>query len=188
MGFPLFVLQLVSFSRLAILSTHSLAQEGPIDNPAKKDALHEGPIPTTQTLQSFGPASFSGNSPISVPLNDTNNNEVQNTSSDKNNNSNILLILNVVLLLAIILLLLLYFNSTRKLKNIVKGQIPSYKEEGKDVEISVDKKIEIGEGTIMTVEERKELIFFSDKPKFRMGELLLRHWVRESWGIVIRLC
>lgn len=88
---------------------------------------------------------------------------------------NISIILNVVLLLAIILLLLLYYNTTRKLNKIVKlGQIPTVKEkESDDVEISVDKKIEIGEGTKMvTVEERKELVFFDDKAKFQMGELL----------------
>eukprot|EP00256_Glycine_max_P024366 XP_003547077.2 probable inactive receptor kinase At2g26730 [Glycine max] len=88
---------------------------------------------------------------------------------------NISIILNVVLLLAIILLLLLYYNTTRKLNKIVKlGQIPTVKEkESDDVEISVDKKIEIGEGTKMvTVEERKELVFFDDKARFQMGELL----------------
>ena len=70
--------------------------------------------------------------------------------------------------------MLLYYNTSTKLNKIAKGQIPSAIEKEDDVEISVDKKkIEIGEGTmIMTVEERKELIFFSDKPKFQMGELL----------------
>ncbi|CAJ1963497.1 unnamed protein product [Sphenostylis stenocarpa] len=82
-------------------------------------------------------------------------------------------IINVVLLLAIILLLLLYYNTSSKLNKIVKGQIPRVIEKENDVEISVDKKIEIAEGTvIMTVEERKELIFFNDKPKFQMAELL----------------
>lgn len=68
---------------------------------------------------------------------------------------NISIILNVVLLLAIILLLLLYYNTTRKLNKIVKlGQIPTVKEkESDDVEISVDKKIEIGEGTKMVTDE-----------------------------------
>ncbi|XP_061363251.1 pollen receptor-like kinase 4 [Gastrolobium bilobum] len=150
----------------------------------------EGPIPTTQTLQSFDSASFSGNprlcgspslnscktssnSPSVLPLNSTlDNNEGQNKPSEKNNNSNILIIFNVVFLLAIILLLMLYFNKARKLSKIEKGQIPTVEEEEKDVENSVSKKIEIGEGTMMRVEERRQLIFFSNKPKFQMGELL----------------
>ncbi|KAK7393364.1 hypothetical protein VNO78_21917 [Psophocarpus tetragonolobus] len=54
--------------------------------------------------------------------------------------------------------------------------------------MSVDKKIEIERGdSNESVKERKELIFFNDKPEFRMGdflELLLRHWVMASWEIV----
>lgn len=99
-------------------------------------------------------------------------------SSDKNNNNSnlLLLILNVVLLLAIILLLILYYNTSKKLNKIVKRHInTSYSElQEKDVETrSIEKRIEIGEGTtMMTVEERKELMFFNDEIKFQMGELL----------------
>lgn len=128
MGFPIFVLQLITFSVLAI------AQEEPKGIP--KD-----------------------------------NSEVQN----KHSNSNLLLlILNVVLLFAIILLLILYYNTSKKLNRIMKGHINnmSYEQE-KDVETSIEKRVEIGEGTtMMTVEERKELMFFSDETKFQMGELL----------------
>ncbi|XP_047176128.1 probable inactive receptor kinase At2g26730 [Vigna umbellata] len=86
---------------------------------------------------------------------------------------NISFIINVVLLLAIILLLLLYYNTYTRLNKIVKGQIHTVIEKEDDVEIGVEKKIEIGEGTvIMTVEERKGLIFFNDSQKFQMGELL----------------
>ncbi|KAK7412129.1 hypothetical protein VNO78_03577 [Psophocarpus tetragonolobus] len=87
---------------------------------------------------------------------------------------NISFIINVVLLLAIILLLMLYYNTFTKLNKIVKGQqTPTVNEKESDVEMSADKKMEIGEGTVMiSVEERKELIFFNDKPKFQMGELL----------------
>ncbi|WVY95535.1 hypothetical protein V8G54_034623 [Vigna mungo] len=86
---------------------------------------------------------------------------------------NISFIINVVLLLAIILLLLLYYNTYTRLNKIVKGQIHTVIEKEDDVEIGVEKKIEIGEGTvIMTVEQRKGLIFFNDNQKFQMGELL----------------
>lgn len=154
----------------------------------------KGPIPTTTTLQSIDPALYSGNprlcgppSPIScktktssnspillLPLNGTDNSDVQNKPNDKKSNTfSILLIFNVVLLLAIILLLTLYFNTSRKLNRIVKGQIPTPYGQEKDVEdISSEKKIEIGEGTVMTIEERKELIFFNDQLRFQMGELL----------------
>jgi len=129
MRFTLFVLQLITFSVLA------MAQEGP-----KGDS------------------------------------EVQNKSSDDKNNKNsnlLLLILNVVLLLAIILLLILYYNTSKKLNRIVKGHINTFHEQEKDVETSIEKRIEIGEGTtMMTVEERKELMFFNDETKFQMGELL----------------
>ncbi|XP_027338090.1 probable inactive receptor kinase At2g26730 [Abrus precatorius] len=149
MGFPLFALQHITFLVLAILTTLAVAQGDPISK-------------------------TSSDSSILLPLNGTDNDEVQNKPSDKKNGSNnISLIFNVVLLLAIILLLILYFNTARKLNKIGKGQVPTVLEKDNDVEISVDKKIEIGEGTIMmTVEERKELIFFNDKPKFKMAELL----------------
>jgi hypothetical protein len=131
MGFYLFVLQLITFSVLAI------AQEEPKGDP----------------------------------------NDAQNKSSDNKNNSNsnlLLLILNVVLLLAIILLLILYYNTSKKLNRIVKGHIYTSHEQEKDVETSINvKRVEIGEGTtMMTVEERKELMFFNDETKFQMGELL----------------
>lgn len=87
----------------------------------------------------------------------------------------LLLIFNVVLLLAIILLLILYYNTSKKLNRIVKGKVPTFSDEQeKDVASSGnEKRIEIGEGTMMTVvEERKDLIFFNDKLKFQMGELL----------------
>ncbi|WJX22020.1 hypothetical protein P8452_11372 [Trifolium repens] len=124
MGFYLFVLQLITFSVLAI------AQEEPKGN-----------------------------------------------SNENKNNSNsnlLLLILNVVLLLAIILLLILYYNTSKKLNRIVKGHIYTSHEQEKDVETSINvKRVEIGEGTtMMTVEERKELMFFNDETKFQMGELL----------------
>ncbi|KAJ1434941.1 Serine-threonine/tyrosine-protein kinase, catalytic domain [Sesbania bispinosa] len=313
MGFPLFVLQHITFSVLAILNTHVIAQEGPISHPEEKDALFglkatfnhpflndnwtglhcnangssrwfgvqcangrvtelsmlsfknnslqgnvmnfsnnhqmkyidlsgnvfhgpisksllslnllemlflqdnrligsipefsqsrleifnvsnnnlEGPIPITPTLLSIDPASYSGNPrlcgppspnscnttesnspfPLVLPLNGTDNSEVQDKPSNKNNSSNILLIFNVGLLLAIIMLLILYFTTSRKLNKIVRGQITTVEEKEKDVEISIEKKVEIGEGTtMMTVEERKELIFFNNKPKFQMSELL----------------
>lgn len=87
----------------------------------------------------------------------------------------LLLIFNVILLLAIILLLILYYNTSKKLNRIVKGKVTTFSDEQeKDVENSGnEKRIEIGEGTTMTVvEERKDLIFFDDKLKFQMGELL----------------
>ncbi|KAL5096435.1 hypothetical protein RYX36_000762 [Vicia faba] len=133
MGFPIFVLQLITFSVLAI------AQEEPKGNP--KD-----------------------------------NSEAQDKqpSSNKNNSNLLLLILNVVLLFAIILLLILYYNTSKKLNRIMKGHINNMSnEQEKDVETSIEKRIEIGEGTtMMTVEERKELMFFNDETKFQMGELL----------------
>ncbi|KAK7302516.1 hypothetical protein RJT34_13407 [Clitoria ternatea] len=147
MGVTLFVLKHVTFFVLAILTT----------------------------LANVGNTS-SSNYSIALPLNSTDNNEIQDKSSDKSYSSNnISLIFNVVLLLAIILLLMLYFNTARKLSKIVKGQVLTVKEkENDDMEISVDhKKIEIGEGTMMMkVEERKELMFFNEKQKFQMGELL----------------
>ncbi|KAK7246763.1 hypothetical protein RIF29_41633 [Crotalaria pallida] len=113
-------------------------------------------------------------------------NEVQNKPSDKNNHSIIFLIFNVVLLLALIVLLMLYCNTSRKLNKIVKGQISRANENSeKDVESSVEKKIEIGEGTrMMTVEERKELIFFDKKHKFQMSELLRASAEALGQGIV----
>ncbi|XP_020222463.1 probable inactive receptor kinase At2g26730 [Cajanus cajan] len=147
MWFPHFVLQHITFLVLAIFITLVIAQ---------KD--HVGNI----------------NSPTLPPSNDTVNIGAQDKSSDKNSRlNNISIILNVVLLVAIVLLLLLYYNTSRKLNQIVKRQIPTVTEKENDMEISVDKKIEIGEGTMMmAVEERKELIFFNDRPKFQMGELL----------------
>lgn len=107
-----------------------------------------------------------------LSLNDTENSEGQNTASGKNNSSNILLIFIVVLLVAIILLLIMYYKTSRKLSKIVNRQVPAVEEKEKDVEFSAEKKIAIGEGTMMTVEDRKELVFFNDKLKFQMGELL----------------
>ena len=181
-----FGLQLVTFAIVATLSTLATAQEGP--------------NPTSQTLQSFDNSSYSGNprlcgpplspcntshnspiashmkdqdsnnSPTPSVMQDRENSSVQSNSSDKSHTPTMLLILNVVLLLAIIVLLILYYNTARKLNKMMKVKI--LKAEDKDVESSVEKKIEIGEGTRMTVEERKELIFFKDKPRFQMGQLL----------------
>lgn len=146
MRFPIFVLQHITFSVLAIPITHLVVAD-------QKDQI----------------GNTSSNSSSVLSLNDTDN------SGEKNGGFNhFSLIVNVVLLLAILVLLMLYYNTSKKLNKILKGRSPTVIEkENDDVEISVDKKIEIGEGTMMmTVEERKELIFFHDKPKFQMGELL----------------
>ncbi|KAL2342108.1 hypothetical protein Fmac_010048 [Flemingia macrophylla] len=147
MVFPYFVLQHITFSVLAVFVTLVIAQKDHVSNI---------------------------NSPTPSLSNDTDSTGAQDKSSDKNKSLNdISIILNVVLLIAIVLLLLLYYNTSRRLNQIVKGQIPTVIQKENDVEISVDKKIEIGEGTMMmAVEERKELIFFNDKHKFQMGELL----------------
>lgn len=173
MGFPPFVLQQhIPLSLLGILSILAIAQQGVIGNPAEKDALLGLKATFNNPFLNYNWTCLRCNSTIAVPLKDTANNEVQDKPSYKNHSSSILLIFNVVLLLAIILLLVLYFNTSRKLNKIMKGQILTAKEVAEDVEMSVEKKIEIGEGTMMTVEERKELTFFDDKHKFQMGELL----------------
>lgn len=150
--------------------------------------LH-GRIRITQTFRSLGPNSFSGNprscgpplnslssslkSSIPGPANDSENDEAQNQdgSSNKDNTSTILIIVNVVLLFAIIFLAFLYYKTVKKLNKIMKQQIPI----NKDVAESTVDKVEMRDRhspAVMAVEEKKELIFFTDEPKFQMNELL----------------
>ncbi|KAI9103504.1 hypothetical protein K1719_023127 [Acacia pycnantha] len=97
--------------------------------------------------------------------------ENQNGSSNKDNISTILIIFNVILLLAIILLAYFYYKTAKKLNNIMKQQIPI----NKDVMETTIDKVEMRDrqsSVVMAVEEKKELIFFTDEPKFQMNELL----------------
>ncbi|KAI4296346.1 hypothetical protein L6164_036312 [Bauhinia variegata] len=147
----------------------------------------EGRIPKTPKLQSFGPDSYSGNLNLCGPpspntcrtnadssspeLANQTNNSSQNDQSEspkKNDNSLVSYVMNVVLIIAVIVLLYLNWKTTQKLNKMMKGKIPTDEEEME----SEEEKVEIGEGTVMTVEERKELVFFKDEPKFQMGDLL----------------
>ncbi|XP_028753128.1 probable LRR receptor-like serine/threonine-protein kinase At4g31250 [Neltuma alba] len=152
--------------------------------------LH-GRIRVTQTVRLLGPDSFSGNPRLcgpplnscssslkaaipAAPTDDPENDEAQNQtgSSKKDNTSTILIIFNVVLLFAIIFLAFLYYKTVKKLNNIMKQQIPII---DKDVAESIVDKVEIRNHhspVVMAVEEKKELIFFTDEPKFQMNELL----------------
>ncbi|KAF7842603.1 putative inactive receptor kinase [Senna tora] len=154
----------------------------------------EGKIPKTQTLQSLGPDSYSGNprlcsppslnscsSSLSLSLRKPENDEAQQPQSHNGSSSNkdytILIIFNVVLLIAIILLVFLYFNTIKKLNKMLKGQIQKDKSMAVVESLeTVDKKVEMREQhhqqPVVAVEERKELVFFKDEPKFQMNELL----------------
>lgn len=158
----------------------------------------QGRIPETHTLQSLGPDSFSGNpqlcgppspnscsfssfssltSTLPAPADDQGINNAQpqspNESSDKKQTPTILLIFNVALLFAIILLGYLYFNTAKKLNKMMKRQQLHI---DKNVVETVDKNVEMGnhqvQEPVMAVEERKELVFFKDEPKFQINELL----------------
>ncbi|KAL4331315.1 hypothetical protein HN51_038070 [Arachis hypogaea] len=177
MGFSLFGLQqlVTSFAVVAtLLSIVGTAQEGPINSLSRR-FIHS---------HINEQENDNNNSPIIARvLQDNQGND--SPSPGHNNTPALLLILNVVLVLAIILLLMLYYNTARKLNKMMKlqQQDPNNKKcivvkkevEKEDIEESSgwEKKIEIGEGTKMRVEERKELMFFNgNKTRFEMGQLL----------------
>lgn len=159
----------------------------------------ENRIPKTQALRSLSPDSFSGNprlcgppslnscssslslkSPIPAPTKQETENydaqpSSQNESSDnKNQTSTILIIFNVVLLLAIILLGFLYFNTAKKLNKVLKGQIHIHKNVVENLDSKVEMRIHSiqQKPVIAAVEEKKELIFFKNEPRFQINELL----------------
>ncbi|KAI9121125.1 hypothetical protein K1719_008158 [Acacia pycnantha] len=129
----------------------------------------EGSVPKTQTLQSFGPDSYSGNPRLCGPP--SNNPCTVNSSpapeNDRSHNHSLLLIIGVVIFLAVALLLMIFHKRAAKLIKIAKGKIPTVRDE----EIVGDNVQTEGERN-MGVEVRSELIFFKDRPKFQMVELL----------------
>ncbi|MED6123801.1 hypothetical protein PIB30_052845 [Stylosanthes scabra] len=182
---PFGLQQLVtSFAVVAtLLSIVGTAQEGPL-NSLTYSGSHRFIHSHIKEQEKIN--NNNNDSPIASVLQDQGNDSSSSDSksSSHNNTPTLLVILNVVLLLAIILLLMLYYNTTRKLNKMMKVQAHNnnnksvaLKEVDKDdVESSTvsEKKIEIGEGTKMTVEDRKELMFFNgnNKTRFQMGQLL----------------
>ncbi|MED6223719.1 hypothetical protein PIB30_076794 [Stylosanthes scabra] len=186
MGFSPSVLQqlVTSFAVVATLLSIAVgtAHEGPINS-----LTYSGSLRFIHSHIKEQGNKINNNSPIASVLQDQGNDSSSSDSrsSSHNNTPTLLVILNVVLLLAIILLLMLYYNTSRKLNKMMKVQAHNnnnnksvvLKEVDKDeVESSIvsEKKIEIGEGTKMTVEDRKELMFFNgnNKTRFQMGQLL----------------
>jgi hypothetical protein len=146
-----------------------------------------GVIPRTQTLQSFGYASYFGNTGLCGPPSPTacNSPTTKDTEVGSHNDSssppegskkdsstpplNILSsIFNVILLVALVVLFIWYYTKAKKFKKMLKGK--SGAQETKEEE---DQKIMVAAGERRAAgEERGSLIFMQDDTRFEFSDLL----------------
>ncbi|KAJ7968176.1 Receptor-like kinase [Quillaja saponaria] len=136
----------------------------------------DGLIPQTPTLQAFGSDSYSGNPGLcGPPSQNLTCNSGTNSSTDigkspsvnrPRNLSTLFFIVSIVLLFAVILLSIFYCKKARKLKKIMKEQVPLKKNEEKDENIEAEEK------RAMVGEERRDLIFLKAEVKFEMRDVL----------------